>query len=434
MALDADRVFAASAESYARGIAAVREARKAARDPKTIARLDAEIATLERERGTLRRPGPGFPSISRNAALVSRRRGEIEAAGRDAVRAIRGFPGGGDRRGAFPGAAALVGTAEAIVALDAAGAAAVEPVRRDATAETPFDLASLTKPLCVGAICREAARSLPLDAPPGRFLPEWKKTRFEGHHPRAAADSRLGARRVVSALRPREGAAASGAPSRKWSPCRRPGKGAVQRSQLPPSDRDPRGALRPRSTRLFEELVARPARSGARFLPDSMPLAATKHSARFLPDSMPFAATKHSAPLPAATEKGDRFERAMTEARGLSYARFRDGVVCGEVHDGNAFRRGGVSGNAGLFGTAEDVWRLARRWLEPEAVGWAQAAPASSPRRGGWRGRAAAARVPRFRRCRRARSVTPASPAPRSGSTRAPPTAPASEPGASRSS
>jgi hypothetical protein len=81
LALDADRVFAAAAESYARGIAAAREARKAARDPKTIARLDAEIATLERERGTLRRPGPGLPSVSRNAALVSRRRGEIEAAG-----------------------------------------------------------------------------------------------------------------------------------------------------------------------------------------------------------------------------------------------------------------------------------------------------------------------------------------------------------------
>ena len=80
LTLDADRIFAASAESYARGIAAVREARKAARDPKTIARLDAEIATLERERGTLRRPGPGLSSVSRNAALVSRRRAEIVAA------------------------------------------------------------------------------------------------------------------------------------------------------------------------------------------------------------------------------------------------------------------------------------------------------------------------------------------------------------------
>jgi hypothetical protein len=81
LTLDADRVFAASSESYARGLAALREARKAARDPKTAARLDAEIGTLERERGTLRKPGPGLPSIARNAALVSRRRGEIEAAG-----------------------------------------------------------------------------------------------------------------------------------------------------------------------------------------------------------------------------------------------------------------------------------------------------------------------------------------------------------------
>src|SRR5262249_48320884 len=96
----------------------------------------------------------------------------------------------------------------------------------------------------------------------------------------------------------------------------------------------------------FDELVARPARSAARFLPESMTPA-------------------------AATERGDRTERAMTEARGLAYARFRDGVVCGEVHDGNAFRRGGGSGEAGPCGTPPDGWRPARRWLEPDAVGWA---------------------------------------------------------------
>jgi CubicO group peptidase (beta-lactamase class C family) len=65
----------------------------------------------------------------------------------------------------------------------------------------------------------------------------------------------------------------------------------------------------------------------------------------------------------AATEKGDETERRMTAALGLSYPRFRTGVVWGEVHDGNAFRRGGVAGNAGLFATARDVWALARHWL-----------------------------------------------------------------------
>ena len=91
--------------------------------------------------------------------------------------------------------------------------------------------------------------------------------------------------------------------------------------------------------RAFAELVAGPAGSGARFLP-AEPRAT------------------------AATEKGDVTERNMAAALGLSYPRFRAGVVWGEVHDGNAFRRGGVAGNAGLFGSARDVWSLARQWLE----------------------------------------------------------------------
>src|SRR5207249_3499151 len=89
----------------------------------------------------------------------------------------------------------------------------------------------------------------------------------------------------------------------------------------------------------FAQLVAGPAGSGARFLPGER------------------RAT-------AATEKGDRTERRMTEELGLSYGRFRTGVTWGEVHDGNSLRRGGVAGNAGLFGSARDVWALARRWLE----------------------------------------------------------------------
>jgi CubicO group peptidase (beta-lactamase class C family) len=36
---------------------------------------------------------------------------------------------------------------------------------------------------------------------------------------------------------------------------------------------------------------------------------------------------------------------------------------CGEVHDENASRLGGVAGHAGLFGTAADLWRYAQAWL-----------------------------------------------------------------------
>lgn len=35
----------------------------------------------------------------------------------------------------------------------------------------------------------------------------------------------------------------------------------------------------------------------------------------------------------------------------------------GEVHDEKATRLGGVAGHAGLFGTAEDLWRYAQAWL-----------------------------------------------------------------------
>jgi len=37
----------------------------------------------------------------------------------------------------------------------------------------------------------------------------------------------------------------------------------------------------------------------------------------------------------------------------------------GEVHDGNAFALGGVSGHAGLFGTADDLARFAGALLRP---------------------------------------------------------------------
>ena len=41
-------------------------------------------------------------------------------------------------------------------------------------------------------------------------------------------------------------------------------------------------------------------------------------------------------------------------------------MVWGEVHDGNAFALGGISGHAGLFGTVADLGRFATALLTPE--------------------------------------------------------------------
>ena len=45
---------------------------------------------------------------------------------------------------------------------------------------------------------------------------------------------------------------------------------------------------------------------------------------------------------------------------------WRGRMLCGEVHDENAFALGGVAGHAGLFGTARAVFAVAKAWMD----GW----------------------------------------------------------------
>jgi len=256
------------------------------------------------------------------------------------VNRLERFLRGEIEEGWFPGASALVGSADAILEEAVAGFACVEPERAEVDAETLFDLASLTKPLAAAALVHAAGPALPLEAAPGRFLPEWKRTRFDGIT-------------IASLLTHTSGLAA-------WYPVYARGAGvAAYRRTL--AELEPE--WRPGSAVVYSDLnflllahvleTVLAAPLDAAF--DALVAAPAGAAARFLP------------PEPgrtAATEKGDLVERAMTARLGLSYAGFRDGVVRGEVHDGNASRRGGVSANAGLFGTARDVWRLSRSWLD----------------------------------------------------------------------
>jgi CubicO group peptidase (beta-lactamase class C family) len=243
-------------------------------------------------------------------------------------------------RDSFPGAAALVGGPGQIEEIAIGGRAAVEPEEPPASEETLWDLASLTKPLCCGALARIAAEDgLDLGRRPGDFIAAWKKTRYEGITLGSLLTHTSGLAAWYPLYARGEGAQAYAKALAEIEPVAAPG-GAVIYSDLnflligdvleahfaAPLDE------------IFDAEVARRAGSGARFLP----------------------------PEPrktAATEKGDETERRMTAALGLTYPRFRTGVVWGEVHDGNAARRGGVAGNAGLFATARDVWALARAWL-----------------------------------------------------------------------
>jgi serine-type D-Ala-D-Ala carboxypeptidase len=69
----------------------------------------------------------------------------------------------------------------------------------------------------------------------------------------------------------------------------------------------------------------------------------------------------------APTEDGTQIEQRMTQeqpwtqsARRHTWRRY---LIWGEVHDSNAHAMGGVSGHAGLFGTAGDLAAYARMWL-----------------------------------------------------------------------
>lgn len=64
----------------------------------------------------------------------------------------------------------------------------------------------------------------------------------------------------------------------------------------------------------------------------------------------------------AATEKGNEYE--VDAAVDPPVQGWRDYLVHGEVHDGNAwYGMNGISGNAGLFGTADDMLAYGRMWM-----------------------------------------------------------------------
>lgn len=73
-------------------------------------------------------------------------------------------------------------------------------------------------------------------------------------------------------------------------------------------------------------------------------------------------------PRVAATEWGQRFEHGMCATRSIVFTGFRQGLMWGEVNDGNSFHAGGTCGNAGLFATARDVFRIAQGFVRGELV------------------------------------------------------------------
>ena len=258
----------------------------------------------------------------------------------------------GLERGFFAGAAALVAAPEGILAEQYRGAARLEPAleRREAAADTLWDLASLTKPLAGAAsiLALADARQISLDDPASRFSDALRKSRFEGVTLRRLMAHQAG-------LSP-------------WFPCYVRGEGrAAYRRTL--ADVDPAGP--PGRAVAYSCL-------GYLILSDVVELVAdqaldTFFRARFsgplgLSADLLFSPEGADRARAAGGETDDATEGRMTADLGLAYAGFRSGVVNGEVNDGNAYRRGGgVALNAGLFGTARAVAAAGLAWLVRDA-------------------------------------------------------------------
>jgi CubicO group peptidase (beta-lactamase class C family) len=273
-------------------------------------------------------------------------------AGWDAVAALLeqgAAEGGADAAGTFPGAVALVARGGDVLFEQAVGVTRRVPTPGTAvTAETWFDLASLSKPMATGAIALALAASgrLDLDAPVARYRPAFAAGPA-GQGARSGSDARR-AVRVRDLL-----THASGLPA--WAPLHEqlrdaaaPREAAVRLVDATPLDTPP-GARALYSDLGFLTLGAVVESAGGAPLETLF----ERHVRELLGlDEVGFAPLGGPAPWAAGASV------AATED-----SPWRSGVLQGQVHDDTAWAMGGVAGHAGLFGTARGVHRFCARWL-----------------------------------------------------------------------
>ena len=249
----------------------------------------------------------------------------------------------------FPSAVYLVAEKGKIVLRDALGSAVVEPERIEAGIDTIYDLASLTKPLVTGLLMAKLIEDgkLPLEGRVGVYLKE-----FDTEGKRAIT--------ILDLLRH-----TSHLPA--WKPfylCVSDHADVIAEIGRTPLEFEQEAvtysdlnfiALGKLIERLVEAGLAELTADGL-VTPLNLQRTFFNPSERFRKEI-------------AASETGNMYERQMcvdsknpvATAPGSDV--FRDNIIWGEVHDGNAYFMGGASGHAGLFSTAKDVFEIAQQFL-----------------------------------------------------------------------
>ncbi|HXE79501.1 MAG TPA: exo-beta-N-acetylmuramidase NamZ domain-containing protein [Vicinamibacterales bacterium] len=236
----------------------------------------------------------------------------------------------------FPGAVVVVGDRRGVVYRKAFGQRAVVPAPEPMTLDTVFDLASLTKVVATtpAVLALVEQGRLGLDDSIARFLPEMEKY----------GKDRISVRHLLthtSGLRPGLDLAL-------------PFEGTQQALELiaeevPVSEAGRRFIYSDLNFILLGEIVARVSGVGLdQFAAERIfePLGMKDTAFRPGPDLLPRIAPTE----PCAAEAGSCDAASSVMLRGV-------------VHDPTARRMGGVSGHAGLFGSADDLARFCRMVL-----------------------------------------------------------------------
>lgn len=248
--------------------------------------------------------------------------------------------------GEFPSAVYCVAENGQAVLADAIGDASREPQSHPATLETIYDLASLTKPLVTGLLCSRMVETglLRLEDPVSKYL-----AKFDDGDKRS-----ITIRNLVTHT--------SGLPA--WRPlyllADNPDQTlaaiAAQTLECRPGQRVIYSDLGFIALGFLLQHIA------------SLSLADLAMKEIFKPLNLKrtiFSPTAAMRTGIAACETGNAYERDMCERDfpGRTYAGWRNEIIWGAVHDGNAYFLGGAAGHAGLFSTTHETLTLANQFV-----------------------------------------------------------------------
>ncbi len=252
--------------------------------------------------------------------------------------------------GDFPSAVYLVAERGAAIFVDALGNAVVDPRPIPATAETIYDLASLTKPLVTGLLCsrRIEAGELTLDSSVAHYLAEFDRTDKQD----------ITVRELLTHT--------SGLPA--WQPLYILAEG--QRERAVGAIASLKLEYKPGMRVVYSDLgfillgflLERMTGSRLAQLARQEIIGLLKLQRTF------FNPEQSMQSGIAACELGNGYEREMcSDKGGNGYEDWRKDLIWGQVHDGNAHFLGGAAGHAGLFSTAQETFVLAQQFLAGES-------------------------------------------------------------------